>query len=123
MQAKRLLPLDQKIQKIKGELSRLEPMRPGTLSRQYRRPRQRQGAYYQISYTYRMKSHTEYAPKDQVQLARQEIAAVHAVNRRLENYVAPVEKMTDWKFIEAQRDILVEGGRRFEPAVVAVVVV
>src|SRR5437879_13673592 len=88
MQTRRLLPLDRKIQKIKGELSRLEPLRPGTLSRQYRRPRQRQGAYYQISYTYRMKSHTEYVPKDQVQLARQEIAAYHRYRKLTAQWVA-----------------------------------
>jgi methylmalonyl-CoA mutase cobalamin-binding domain/chain len=43
----------------------------------------------------------------------QEISAVHAVNRRLEQYVPTMERTIDWSFIEAQRDILVQGGRRF----------
>ena len=43
----------------------------------------------------------------------QEISAVHAVNRRLEAYVPAVEKTMDWPSLEAQRDVLVEGGRRF----------
>jgi methylmalonyl-CoA mutase cobalamin-binding domain/chain len=43
----------------------------------------------------------------------QEISAVHAVNRRLEAYVPAVEKSMDWPSLEAQRDALVEGGRRF----------
>ena len=43
----------------------------------------------------------------------QEISAVHAVNRRLEAYVPTVEKSMDWPSLEAQRDVLVEGGRRF----------
>jgi len=46
----------------------------------------------------------------------QEISAVHALNRRLENYVPAVERMTDWSYIEAQRDLLVEGGKRFYSA-------
>ena len=43
----------------------------------------------------------------------QEISAVHAVNRRLEAYVPAIEKSMDWSSLEAQRDVLVEGGRRF----------
>ena len=50
-------------------------MRPGTLTRQYRQPERQQGAYYQLSYTYQMKSHTEYVPKHQVGVLRKEIAA------------------------------------------------
>src|SRR5579883_1306213 len=73
MQAKSLQTLDRRIQKIQAQLAQLGPMRPGTLSRQYRRPQQ-QGAYYQLSYTYQMKSHTEYVPKNQAALVRKEIA-------------------------------------------------
>lgn len=43
----------------------------------------------------------------------QEIAAAHAVNRRLETHVAAIEQSMDWPAIEAQRDALVAGGRRF----------
>ena len=43
----------------------------------------------------------------------QEISAVHAVNRRLEAYVPAIEKSMDWSSLEAQRDVLVDGGRRF----------
>jgi methylmalonyl-CoA mutase cobalamin-binding domain/chain len=43
----------------------------------------------------------------------QEISAVHAVNRRLENYVDAVEGVIDWNSIITKRDLLVEGGTRF----------
>lgn len=43
----------------------------------------------------------------------QEISAVHAVNRRLEDFVPTVERLTDWAYVEAQRDVLVAGGQRF----------
>jgi methylmalonyl-CoA mutase cobalamin-binding domain/chain len=49
----------------------------------------------------------------------QEISAVHAVNRRLENYVTAVEGVIDWNLIEAKRDLLVEGGTRFFNALIA----
>jgi len=74
MQAKSLKTFDRRIQRIQTQLAQLGPMRPGTLTRQYRRPEQRQGAYYQLSYTYQMKSHTEYVPQSQAGIVREEIA-------------------------------------------------
>lgn len=59
MQAKSLKMFDRQIQRVQTQLAALGPMRPGTLTRQYRQPQRQQGAYYQISYTYQMKSHTE----------------------------------------------------------------
>jgi methylmalonyl-CoA mutase cobalamin-binding domain/chain len=48
----------------------------------------------------------------------QEIAAVHAVNRRLENVVTSVDRTIDWKTIETLKDSLVEGGTRFFHALI-----
>jgi len=74
MPAKSLKTFDRRIQRIQAQLAQLGPMRPGTLTRQYRHPEQQQGAYYQLSYTYQMKSRTEYVPKNQVAFVRKEIA-------------------------------------------------
>jgi hypothetical protein len=74
MPAKSLQTFDQQIQRIQTQLTQLGPMRPGTLSRQYRQPERQQGAYYQLSYTYQMRSHTEYVPKREVAMVRKEIA-------------------------------------------------
>ena len=74
MQAKSLKTIDQQIQRVKDLLLALGPMRPGTLSRQYRNPRQRQGAFWQISYTHQMKSRSEYVRPNEVVAVRQEIA-------------------------------------------------
>ena len=75
MQAKSLQTFDRQIQKIQTRLTQLGPLRPGTLTRQYRQPERQQGAYYQLSYTYQMRSHTEYVPKREVAMVRKEIAA------------------------------------------------
>ncbi len=48
---------------------------PGTLSRQYRQPREGKGGFWQISYTHHMKSRTEYVRKGELAVIRQEIAA------------------------------------------------
>lgn len=74
MQEKSLEIFDRQIQRIQTQLAALGPMRPGTLTRQYRQPQRQQGAYYQIRYTYQMKSHTEYVPKREVGMVRKEIA-------------------------------------------------
>jgi hypothetical protein len=74
MQAKSLQTFDRQIQRIQTQLTQLGPMRPGTLTRQYRQPELQQGAYYQLSYTYQMRSHTEYVPKREVAIVRKEIA-------------------------------------------------
>ena len=58
MQAKKAITLetlDSQIRQTQQALAALGPMRPGTLSRQYRRPQQRRGAYYQLSYTFQMR--------------------------------------------------------------------
>ena len=49
-----------KIEKVKAELMKLGPMRPGTLTQQFKDPKTQSGAFYQLSYTYQMKSKTEY---------------------------------------------------------------
>ena len=43
----------------------------------------------------------------------QEVATVQTISRRLDDYVPLVDPVIDWARIEAMRDRLVEGGRRF----------
>jgi len=48
-------------------------MRPGSLTRQYHNPKDKTGAYYQLSYTHKMKSHTEYVRREYVAEIRKQI--------------------------------------------------
>lgn len=57
-------------------------MRPGSLTRQYKDPKQRIGAYWQISYTRQMKSRTEYVRKEYVKEVRRQ-TATHKRFKRL----------------------------------------
>ena len=74
--------LDAQIRQTQQALAALGPMRPGPLSRQYRRPQQRHGAYYQLSYTFQMRSRTEY-------VRPQEVAQLQAAQRPVGRLVAP----------------------------------
>jgi hypothetical protein len=75
MRAQSLKNIDRQIQSLKNQLTALGPIRPGTLSRQYRKPRERAGAFWQISYTHQMKSRSEYVRPRELPEVRQEIAA------------------------------------------------
>lgn len=48
----------------------------------------------------------------------QEVATVQTISRRLDDYVPLVDPVIDWAKIEAMRDRLVAGGRRFYEAVI-----
>jgi hypothetical protein len=56
---KKLESIERKIAQIKEELMGIGEMRPGSLTYQYQRPKEKRGGFYQISYTYKMKSKTE----------------------------------------------------------------
>jgi Family of unknown function (DUF6788) len=66
--------IEKKIEKIKQELQTIQQMRPGSLTRQYHNPKDKTGAYYQLSYTHKMKSHTEYVRSEFVPKIRREIS-------------------------------------------------
>ena len=78
----RLQRIERRIARIKEELRALGPMRPGSLTRQYRDPENSAGAYWQISYTHQMKSRTEYIRQEWVVEIRNQIA-MHKRFKRL----------------------------------------
>ncbi len=66
--------IQKRVQSIQRQLSQLGPMRPGCLSLQFRKPKQKTGAFYQLSYTYQMKSKSEYIPQELVSQIQPELA-------------------------------------------------
>jgi hypothetical protein len=86
MTRKRLLQIEGRIETIKARLAAIDEMRPGSLSRQYKDPENKAGAYYQLSYTREMKSRTEYIARD----------AVPDVRRQIDNYKRFKALTTQW---------------------------
>ena len=74
MTQKQLTLIQKRIDKIKAELAAIDEMRPGSLTRQFKDPENRTGAYYQLSYTRHMRSRTEYIAREAVPDVRREIA-------------------------------------------------
>ena len=51
------------IEEIKQSLLGLENFRPGSVNEQFKDPKNKKGSYYQLNYTHKMKTHTEYVKK------------------------------------------------------------
>ena len=88
MGERKIRRIDEKIVRIKDALRDIGPMRPGSLTRQYRDPRARSGPYWQISYTRQMKSRTEYVRPEWVAETRRQIAAYKRFKRLADDWVA-----------------------------------
>ena len=74
MTTKRLDEIRKRIERIKAELAAIDEMRPGSLTRQYKDPKNQTGSYYQLSYTRDMKSRTDYIARECVRDVRREIS-------------------------------------------------
>jgi hypothetical protein len=65
-QTNKITDLEKQIEAVKVELLAIGPMRPGTLTKQYKDRAAQTGGYYQLSYTHKMKSRTEYVRAEHV---------------------------------------------------------
>ena len=71
---KRLQQIEKRIEKIKEALLKMGPMRPGSLTCQYKDPKEKSGPFWQISYTRAMRSRSDYIRPDCVEAVKKEIA-------------------------------------------------
>src|SRR5271155_3795911 len=87
MSQKRIQQIEQRIDRIKRTLLEIGPMRPGSLTRQYKDPQNHTGAYWQISYTRRMKSRTQYVRQECVKELRRRIATHKRFKRLVDQWI------------------------------------
>lgn len=66
--------LEKQIDKLLNKLVKLGPMRPGSISKQYRDRESQRGVHYQLSYTHKMRSRTEHVRPEHLKELRAEIA-------------------------------------------------
>jgi hypothetical protein len=66
MDDKQLAQWQALLESTRAELARLGPMRPGSLSQQYKDPAAKTGAYWQLSYTHNMRSRSRYVRPDEL---------------------------------------------------------
>ena len=87
MSQKRIQQIERRIARIKAALMEIGPMRPGSLTRQYKDPKNSAGAYWQISYTRQMKSRTEYVRQEWVAEIRKQIATHKRFKRLIDQWL------------------------------------
>lgn len=83
---KRLAQIETQIVSIKIQLVELGEMRPGSLTKQFRDPKKRTGPFYQLSYTHKMKSRTEYVRPNFVEKIKLEIEAYKRFKKLVERW-------------------------------------
>src|SRR6202050_4087714 len=86
MSQKRIQQIEQRIDRKKRPLRESGPSRPGPLTRQYKDSQNHTGAYWQISYTRRMKSRTEYVRQEHVKELRRRIATHKRFKRLVDQW-------------------------------------
>jgi len=87
MNEKRLTQIERRIERIKVTLSKVGPMRPGSLTRQYKDPKTKNGPYWQVSYTRNMRSKSDYVRSDCVAQIRKEISTYKRFKKLMEEWV------------------------------------
>lgn len=97
--------LQQKASEVRAKLAAVGPMRPGKLSRQFKDSKAKTGAYWQLNYTYRMKSRTEYVRPESLGRIRKE-------NGAFKRFKALVEALIDLELRISTLKSELEKGRR-----------
>ncbi len=87
MSEKTLAQVERRIARFKQALTKISPMRPGSLTRQYKDPKTKSGPFWQISYTRNMKSRTEYVRQECVDDIRKQIATYKRFKKLMDEWI------------------------------------
>ena len=103
MQDTKLSALEKRIKQIKQELQTIGEMRPGSLTCQYHNPQEKTGAYYQLSYTHKMKSRTDYVRPEFVDRIREQIAEYKRFRMLVDEWIALALEHAKMKMAKEKR--------------------
>lgn len=78
---------EKKIESMLSRLATLGPMRPGSLTVQYRNPGQQKTPFHQISYTHKGRSRSEYVRPENLSAVKNEVAAYKKFRRLVEEII------------------------------------
>lgn len=87
MDEDRIREIEKRIDMIKAGLQKIGPMRPGSLTCQYRNPKGKTRPFWQLSYTRNMKSRSEYVRREMVKELKKEIAAYKRFKALVDEWV------------------------------------
>lgn len=87
MSNSKLSRIEKQIAALKVELLEISDMRPGSLTRQYKNPKDKTGAFYQLSYTHKTKSKTEYVRANQVDELQKQVDTYKKFKQLVDRWV------------------------------------
>ena len=76
---------EKKVRTLCSQIAKLGAMRPGTLTVQYRNPKERKTPFHQLSYTHKGKSRSEYVRPESLATIRREVDAYKKFRLLVEN--------------------------------------
>ena len=100
----KLTQIEKRVEKIKRELQNIGQMRPGSLTCQYRNPKDKTGPFYQISYTHKMKSRTEYVRPEYVEQLRKQISEYKGFKQLVEEWIELAIQHSKMQIDRAKKD-------------------
>ena len=65
--------IQKEIEAVKRQLIEVGDMRPGNLNRQFRKPKEKLGEYFQLNYTFKGRTRTEHVRKENLSKIRSEL--------------------------------------------------
>ena len=77
---------EKKVRTLCAQIAKLGAMRPGTLTVQYRNPKEKKTPFHQLSYTHRMKSRSEYVRPENLAAVRAETANFRKFKRLVDRW-------------------------------------
>jgi hypothetical protein len=106
MTESKLLNIEKQMESIKRQLLEIGEMRPGSLTKQYRNPKEKKWAFFQLSYTYKMKSKTEYVRPQHVTDLKAQVKAYKKFKALTEKWVDLAIEHSKLKMALANRNQL-----------------
>lgn len=83
-----LSEIEEKIRRIKKDLQEIGNMRPGSINEQFKDPKSKSGPYYQLNYTHKMKTRTEYIRKKNLGILRREVEEYQRFRILIDEWIA-----------------------------------
>lgn len=87
MSTTELAKKEEKIRSLVARLAKLGAMRPGTLTVQFRKPREQKTPFHQISYTHKGRSRSEYVRPENLPAVKKEIQTYKTFRRLVERII------------------------------------
>lgn len=105
MSTRRIKTLESKIENVQNELQGIGPMRPGSLNQQYKDRATQSGPFWQLNYTHKMKTHTEYVRPALLDQIRAEITEYKRFRELIEKWTELAIQLSILRVTEAKKSL------------------